>query len=64
MRCYLVRDLTAAFSNPAMPPSVLHVAGTDLVVDHTERYRCSTVHDRALVGNCGRRSGCAEIECE
>jgi nicotinamidase-related amidase len=39
----LVRDLTDAMYNPAMPPYVSHDRGTELVVEHIERHLCPTV---------------------
>ncbi|MFD2077600.1 Nicotinamidase-related amidase [Actinopolymorpha cephalotaxi] len=38
----LLRDLTDAMYNPAMPPYVSHQRGTELVVEHIERYLCPT----------------------
>lgn len=38
----LVRDLTDAMYNPAMPPYVTHDQGTELVVEHIEKYWCPT----------------------
>jgi len=38
----LVRDLTDAMYNPAMPPHVDHRRGTELVVEHIEKYLCPT----------------------
>lgn len=38
----LLRDLTDAMYNPAMPPYVSHERGTELVVEHIERYLCPT----------------------
>jgi len=43
MPCALVRDLTDAMYNPAMPPHVDHDRGTALVVEHIERYWCPSV---------------------
>ncbi len=34
----LLRDLTDAMYNPAMPPYVSHVQGVDLVINHIEKY--------------------------
>jgi nicotinamidase-related amidase len=39
----LVRDLTDAMYNPAMPPYVSHERGTELVVEHIERHLCPSV---------------------
>lgn len=40
LRTILVRDLTDAMYNPAMPPRVSHDRGTELVVEHIETYWC------------------------
>lgn len=39
----LVRDLTDSMYNPAMPPYVDHDAGTELVVQHIEKFWCPTM---------------------
>ncbi len=39
----LLRDLTDSLYNPAMPPGVSHYRGTDLVVEHIEKYWCPTI---------------------
>jgi nicotinamidase-related amidase len=36
----LIRDLTDTMYNPERPPKVSHFAGTELVVEHVERYWC------------------------
>ncbi len=46
--CVLVRDLTDAMYNPAMPPHVSHEQGTELVIEHIERHWCPTVLSRDL----------------
>jgi hypothetical protein len=38
MHCILVRDLTDAMYNPASAPHVSHSAGTELVIEHIERF--------------------------
>jgi nicotinamidase-related amidase len=43
VRCALVRDLTDAMYNPARPPYVSHERGTELVVEHIERYWCPSI---------------------
>jgi len=43
IRCVLVRDLTDAMYNPARRPFVSHAAGTELVIEHIERYWCPTI---------------------
>ncbi len=42
MDCLLVRDLTDSMYNPAMPPYVTHDEGTELVVQHIEKYWAPT----------------------
>jgi len=39
----LVRDLTDAMYNPRNAPFVSHAAGTQLVVEHVEKYWCPTI---------------------
>jgi nicotinamidase-related amidase/type 1 glutamine amidotransferase len=39
----LLRDLTDSLYNPEMPPKVSHCRGTDLVVEHIEKFWCPTV---------------------
>lgn len=43
LRVALIRDLTDAMYNPAMAPFVTHDEGTELVVQHIEKYWCPTV---------------------
>jgi nicotinamidase-related amidase len=49
IRCILVRDLTDAMYNPRMPPFVSHEEGTELVIQHIEKYWCPTVLSRDLL---------------
>lgn len=46
----LVRDLTDSMYDPRLRPFVDHFAGTDLVVEHVERYWCPSVTSTDLVG--------------
>ncbi len=46
----LVRDMTDSMYNPARPPYVRHVRGTELVVEHIERYWCPTVTSADILG--------------
>ena len=39
----LMRDLTDTMYNPKQRPFVSHFRGTDLIVDHIERYWCPTI---------------------
>lgn len=45
----LVRDLTDAMYNPAMPPRVSHDEGTRLVVDYIEKYFCPTMASEQIL---------------
>jgi nicotinamidase-related amidase len=49
LRCVLVRDLTDAMYNPASKPFVSHTAGTELVIEHIEKYWAPTVTSEALL---------------
>jgi nicotinamidase-related amidase len=39
----LVRDLTDAMYDPRQPPYVSHARGTELVIEHIERYWCPSI---------------------
>jgi hypothetical protein len=39
----LARDLTDAMYDPRQPPFVSHARGTELVVEHIERYWCPSI---------------------
>lgn len=39
----LMRDMTDSLYNPAMEPNVSHYRGTELVIEHIEKYWCPTV---------------------
>ncbi len=43
MNCVLVRDLTDTMYDPADPPHVSHDRGTELVVEHIEKYWCPSI---------------------
>lgn len=43
VKCVLIRDLTDAMYNPADRPYVPHEQGTQLVIEHIERYWCPSV---------------------
>ena len=49
MNVVLVRDLTDAMYNPEMPPYVTHEEGTNLVIDHIEKYWAPTIHSTDLL---------------
>ncbi len=46
----LMRDLTDTMYNPERPPYVHHGTGTDLVVEHIEKYWCPTITSADLLG--------------
>jgi nicotinamidase-related amidase len=49
VHCMLIRDLTDAAYNPAMRPFVTHDQGTELVIEHIEKYWAPTVTSEELV---------------
>ena len=51
----LMRDLTDTMYNPAMEPKVSHFRGTDLVVEHVEKYVCATVTSDQILGGAAYR---------
>jgi type 1 glutamine amidotransferase/nicotinamidase-related amidase len=48
-RVLLVRDLTDTMYNPRCRPFVSHVRGTELIVEHIEKYVCSTITSTDLL---------------
>lgn len=48
LRCALVRDLTDAMYDPKASPFVSHEQGTQLVIEHIEKYWCPTVTSSEL----------------
>ncbi len=50
IHCVLVRDLTDAMYNPKMRPFVGHAEGTDLVIQHIEKYWCPSTTSAELMG--------------
>ena len=46
----LVRDLTDTMYNPAMAPQVSHFTGTDLIVEHIEKFVCPTITSDQVLG--------------
>jgi len=46
----LVRDMTDTMYNPERPPGVTHFDGTDLVVQHVEKYWCPSFASSDLTG--------------
>lgn len=54
----LMRDMTDTMYNPKMPPFVSHFTGTDLIVEHIEKWVCPTItSDQILGGEPFRFSG-------
>ena len=53
----LVRDLTDTMYDPRQKPHVDHFTGTDLVVEHVERYWCPSITSVDLVGGVPFRFG-------
>ena len=50
MNVLLMRDMTDSMYNPRMRPKVSHVRGTELVIEHIEKYWCPTVTSSDFVG--------------
>ena len=50
----LVRDLTDSLYNPAMPPGVSHDRGTELVVEHIEKYWCPSISSADVISLSNR----------
>jgi len=46
----LMRDMTDTMYNSRQPPRVNHFTGTDLIVEHVERYVCPTIVSTAFTG--------------
>jgi nicotinamidase-related amidase/type 1 glutamine amidotransferase len=46
----LMRDMTDTMYNPRRAPFVSHFTGTDLIVEHIEKYVCPTVTSDGLLG--------------
>ncbi|MBB08841.1 MAG: nicotinamidase [Roseibacillus sp.] len=51
----LMRDLTDTMYNPEMEPKVSHFQGTDLIVEHIEKYVCPTVTSDQILGGAPYR---------
>ena len=60
----LARDLTDALYDPREPPYVSHARGTELVVEHIERYWCPSILSADLTqvvpGSDGPRRGATQ----
>lgn len=46
----LMRDMTDTMYNPKMKPFVSHFTGTDLIVEHIEKWVCPTITSDQLLG--------------
>lgn len=46
----LVRDMTDTMYNPARWPNVSHFRGTDLIVEHIEKFVCPTITSDQVIG--------------
>jgi len=46
----LMRDMTDTMYNPERPPGVSHFEGTDLVIEHVEKYWCPSFTSTDLTG--------------
>ena len=53
VRCVLLRDLTDAMYDPKDRPYVSHARGTELVIEHIERYWCPSTTSEALLKALG-----------
>lgn len=51
MNAVLVRDLTDTMYNPARWPYVSHYTGTDLIIEHIEKFICPSVTSDQLLGD-------------
>jgi len=50
MNVLLMRDMTDSLYNPEMEPKVSHYRGTELVIEHIEKYWCPTVLSTDFTG--------------
>ncbi|MCC6391369.1 MAG: isochorismatase family protein [Bryobacterales bacterium] len=53
MKCVLVRDLTDAMYDPKDKPYVSHQAGTDLVIEHIEKYWAPSARSTDILAALG-----------
>lgn len=53
VRCILLRDLTDSMYNPQDRPQVSHDAGTQLVIEHIEKYWCPSMLSSELLRALG-----------
>ena len=54
VRCVLIRDLTDAMYDPQDRPYVIHERGTELVIEHIEKYWAPTVLSTELMAALGQ----------
>jgi nicotinamidase-related amidase len=54
LKCLLVRDLTDAMYDPGDAPHVTHARGTELVVEHIEKYWSPTITSGDLLSALGK----------
>jgi nicotinamidase-related amidase/type 1 glutamine amidotransferase len=55
MNVALMRDMTDSLYNPEMPPQVSHYRGTDLVIEHIEKFWAPTFTSTDFVGKAAFR---------
>jgi hypothetical protein len=51
VHCVLIRDLTGAMYDPNDRPYLSHARGTELVIEHIERYWCPSTTSAALLNS-------------
>jgi nicotinamidase-related amidase len=56
----LCRDLTDAMYDPRQPPYVSHARGTEMVIEHIERYWCPSIESRDMTVVVPRTAGPTE----
>jgi hypothetical protein len=49
IHCVLVRDLTDSMYDPQTSPFVSHDQGTELVIEHIEKYWCPTALSKDIL---------------
>ena len=49
----LIRDLTDAMYNPALPPYVGHAEGTGLIIEYIEKFWCPTIVSEEILQSIG-----------
>ena len=54
LQCLLIRDMTDAMYNPEDAPHVTHAKGTELVVEHIEKYWSPTLMSSDLLSALGK----------